>query len=331
MPDGIVLAADGGGTKTDLALIAADGTLLAHTRGGRSQVHHLGVQRTIEVLGELLDEAAQRAGLDPSAHPIASTAHLLLAGIDVPEESAALQRGMDAVNWSEQLVIGNDTDALLRAGTDRGWGVAVVCGTGVNCLGRAPDGREARFLSFGDVSGDWGGGPDVGMAGLAAAVRSVDGRGPSTVLATRLPEQFGVRDPLQLAQAFHLRELPMARIAEICPLVFALRDEDVVCAAIVRRQIDEIVAFARGALRGLDLCGSDPDVVLGGGVLRNVDGAVIDTIAAEIGRFAPSARVLVSPSAPIVGAALFGLDVLGAGAEARDRARVALGGAPAQW
>jgi N-acetylglucosamine kinase-like BadF-type ATPase len=231
---------------------------------------------------------------------------------------------MDAVHWSQQLIIANDTDALLRTGTHRGWGVAVVCGTGINCMGLAPDGREARFLSFGGVSGDWGGGPDVGMAALGAAVRAADGRGPGTVLETALAEHFGVGDPLQLAQAFHLGGLPEPRIAEICPLVFALREEDAVCAAIVRRLTDEIVAFARAALTRLELCESDADVVLGGGVHRNVDAAVVDTIATGIGAFAPHVRVIVSPSDPIVGAALFGLDALGAGPEARVRARAEL-------
>jgi N-acetylglucosamine kinase-like BadF-type ATPase len=322
--DRIVLAVDGGGTKTDLTLIAADGTLLAHTRGGRSQVHYLGIDRTIEVLGELLTHAARSAGIDPQAHPIAATAHLMLAGIDVPEELDALQRGMNAVNWAEQLVIGNDTDALLRSGTERGWGVAVVCGTGINCLGIAPDGREARFLSFGDVSGDWGGGPDVGLAAVAAAVRAADGRGPHTVLEVVLPAHFGLESPLALALEFHRGRLARTRMAELAAIVFSLRDQDQVCAAIVRRLTDEIVAFATAALTRLGLRESDPDVILGGGVSRNVDASVIDQIAAGIHQIAPGAHVSTSSSEPIVGAALFGLDALGADDQARARARASL-------
>lgn len=323
--EGIVLAVDGGGTKTDLALIAADGTLLGHARGGHTQVHYLGVDRTVEVLQGLLEAAAAQAGLDTTAGPVASTAHLLLAGIDVPEEHAALLARLKGVGWSERLVLGNDTDALLRAGTDRGWGVAVVCGTGINCLGRAPDGREARFLSFGDISGDWGGGPDVGIAGLAAAVRAVDGRGPHTVLERVLPEHFGAPDPLALAQRFHLGELPQTRLGDICPLVLELHERDSVCAAIVGRLTDEIVSFARAALSRLDLLDSDAELVLGGGVSRNLPAAILDAIAAGVAAFGPNAQVIVSPSEPIVGAALCGLDALGAGDEARARARAALG------
>jgi N-acetylglucosamine kinase-like BadF-type ATPase len=319
-----VLAVDGGGVKTDLALLDGSGALLSHVRGGRSQVHYLGVDGTVSVLERLLESAATSAGLDPLERPVAATAQLLLAGVDLPDDVSALRDAIARLNWGERLVVGNDTEALLRAGTDRGWGVAVVCGTGINCLGLAPDGREARFLSFGSVSGDWGGGFDVGLAALAAAVRAGDGRGSSTVLQTAVPAHFGMRDPAAVAQAVHLEELPMARLDELAAVVLAVDDHDEVAAAIIRRLADEVVAYARAALRRLDLTHADPDVVLGGRLLRSVSASVVAAIAAGIGEAAPAARVSVSPSEPIVGAALLGLDALGADAAACARARAEL-------
>jgi N-acetylglucosamine kinase-like BadF-type ATPase len=193
----LVLAVDGGGVKTDLALVESSGSLLAVVRGGTSQAHYLGVEGTVEVLDGLLEEAAGLAGLGRLERPFAATAQMLLAGADLPEEVAALRSAIEPQNWSERLAIDNDMPALLRAGTDRGWGIAVVCGNGINGLGIAPrDGRgasprEARFLSFGPVSGDWGGGRDIGLAALAAAVRAADGRGPRTVLESAVPAHFG--------------------------------------------------------------------------------------------------------------------------------------------
>ena len=55
--------------------------------------------------------------------------------MDLPEELASLRSRIEQQNWTSRLVVGNDTLALLRAGTDRGWGIAVVCGTGINCVG----------------------------------------------------------------------------------------------------------------------------------------------------------------------------------------------------
>jgi N-acetylglucosamine kinase-like BadF-type ATPase len=321
---GLILAVDGGGAKTDLALLDGNGALLSHVRGGRSQVYYLGVDGCIEVLEGLLEAAVTRAGRDPLERPVATTAQLLLAGLDLPEELSTLRAAIERLNWSERLVVGNDTEAVLRAGTERGWGIAVVCGTGINCVGLAPDGREARFLSFGAVSGDWGGGGDVGLAALAAATRAADGRGPSSALETEVPNHFGLSDPPAVARAFHLEELPMARLAELAELVLALADEDHVAAGIIRRLADEVVAFTRAALRRLDLTGADPDVVLGGRLLRTVSPTVIEVIARGVHELAPSASVVVSPSEPIVGAALLGLDALGADAGACARARAGL-------
>ena len=324
MSSGLVLAVDGGGVKTDLALLESSGALLVHVRGGRSQAYNLGVDGCVEVLESLLERAAARAGLGPLERPFAATAQIMLAGADLPEEVSALRARLEHENWSAGLAVDSDMPPLLRAGTDRGWGVAVVCGNGINCLGLGPDGREARFLSFGPVSGDWGGGRDLGLAALAAAVRSADGRGPRSVLETVVPAQFGLGDPLELARAVHLEELPMARLGELAPVVLSVGDEDAVAAGIVQRLADEVVAFALSAVRRLDLAATDPDVVLGGRLLRAVSSTVVDVIARAVHAVAPKARVLVSPSEPIVGAALLGLDALGADTDAMARARIEL-------
>lgn len=322
--DGLVLAVDGGGAKTDLALLDRSGALLSHVRGGGSQAHYLGVDGCIAVLEELLTTAVTRAGLDANRRPLASTAQLLLAGTDLPEEVAALRLAIEGLRWSEQLVVGNDTEALLRAGTDRGWGVAIVCGTGINCLGLAADGREARFLSFGPTSGDWGGGLDVGLVALAAAVRAADGRGPRSALEAAVPAHFGLRDPLQVARAVHLEELSMARLGELAPVVLDICDEDEVAASIIDRLAAEVVAFGRAAICRLGLTEVDPDVVLGGRLLRTILPSMVEVIADGVHGVAPGARVVVSPSEPIVGAALLGLDSLGANRGAWTRARTEL-------
>jgi N-acetylglucosamine kinase-like BadF-type ATPase len=319
-----VLAVDGGNFKTDLALLDASGGLLSLVRGGGSNPHNLGVEGCVEVLEDLLDSAIARAGLDRRERPLASTAYLLLAGADEPEERAALRARIAQLGWSERLVVDNDTLALLRAGTERGWGIAVVCGAGINCLGLAPDGREVRFLSLGEVSGDWGGGEDVGLATLAAAVRSADGRGPRTALETAVPAHFGLSDPPAVSHAVFLGEISQERLGELARVVLAVCDEDPVAAGIIGRLAGEVIAFARAALHRLGLTAADPDVVLGGGLLRAVPPSAIERIAQGVQEVAANARVLVAPSEPIVGAALLGLDALAADARASARARAEL-------
>lgn len=319
-----MLAVDGGNTKTDLALLDRHGGLLSLVRGGGSSAHALGVQGCIELLEGLLHTAVGRAGLDSLEPPIASTAQILLAGADFPEELSMLRARIEQLGWSERLVVENDTLALLRAGTDRGWGIAVVCGAGINCLGLAPDGREVRFPALGAISGDWGGGADVGLGALMAAARSADGRGPRTVLEAAVPAHFGLGEPLDVSLALHLGQLPKARLGELARVVFAVCDEDPIAARIITRLADEVVAFVRAAVARLELSGEDPDVILGGRLMRALSPGVVATIARGVQELAPSARVLVAPSEPIVGAALLGLDALAADADATARARTEL-------
>src|SRR5256886_16912104 len=93
---------------------------------------------------------------------------------------------------ASRISVGNDTFAVLRAGTERGWGVGVVCGAGINCLGVAPDGRQARFPALGWSTGVWGGGYDVGLSAVSAAARSEDGRGGKTGLERAVQLLFGL-------------------------------------------------------------------------------------------------------------------------------------------
>jgi N-acetylglucosamine kinase-like BadF-type ATPase len=170
----------------------------------------------------------------------------------------------------------------------------------------------------------------VGLAALAAAVRAADGRGPSTRLEHAVAEHFGLGDSLEVARAVHLEAMPMVRLGELAPIVLALATEDSVAAGIVQRLVDEVTAFVRAALRRLELTGADPEVVLGGRVLRAVSPGVIEAIARGVEQVAPDARVVVARSEPIVGAALLGLDAIGAEPSAKSRARTELDAAVAE-
>jgi N-acetylglucosamine kinase-like BadF-type ATPase len=319
----VLLAIDGGNSKTDLAFVSPDGELLGFARGPQSSPHHLGLNGSLDVLARLRNEAALAAGFE--TEPVAEVAAMCMAGADFPSEEQELREAVEARGWAERVSIANDTFAVLRAGTERGWGVAVVCGAGINCVGVSPDGRHARFLSLGAITGDWGGGYDVGLAAVSAAARSEDGRGPTTTLERVVPAYFGVSTPSELAEAFHLHRIPERRVVELARLVFAEAGNDAVAAQIVDRLADEVVALARAALTRLELTNGSAEVLLGGGLLQAGDGRLLGAIEAGLHEVGPSLVVRPAGSPPIVGAALLALDEIGAGVEAQDRVRATVG------
>jgi N-acetylglucosamine kinase-like BadF-type ATPase len=321
----VVLAVDGGNFKTDLALVRADGAALALVRGPQSSPHHLGIDGCVRVLEELLATALRDAGLPNGDGPVADVAQLLLAGVDFPSEEEEVQAAVSDRRLARRVSVGNDTYAVLRAGTERGWGVAIVCGSGINCLGVAPDGRQTRFPALGEITGDWGGGYDVGLAGVSAAARSEDGRGPRTSLEHAVPAHFGLRTPTELAEAIHRGRIAMRRMTEVAPVVVAESRSDAVAENIMDRLADEIAALVRVALVRLSLTDEPTEVLLGGGLIDATDGALVDAVALRIAEIAPAATVTSTSSPPIVGAALLGLDELGADGAARERLRSELG------
>jgi N-acetylglucosamine kinase-like BadF-type ATPase len=252
----------------------------------------------------------------------ADLAVLLVAGLDFPDEEEAYLAETKRRGWTADVVVGNDTYAVLRAGTDRGWGIAVTCGSGMNCVGVGPDGRSVRFPSLGAVSGDvMDGASTVGLAAVSAAARSADGRGPKTDLERLVPAHFGFATPVELARALEAGTVASRRLGELAPVVFDAAAEDGVAGGLVDQLSAEVVAFVRATAARLELADEEVEVVLGGSVLQSGNRRMLDGIEAGLREVGPRLSIRVTRSRPIVGAVLTGLDRLGAVPDAHERAR----------
>jgi len=322
-----VLAVDGGNSKTDVALVAADGTLLAAVRGRTTSHQAVGLEEGLRRLTELVETAARQAGLDPAARPIATLGVHALAGADFAADIRMLERGLHATGLTARDVVVNDCIGALWAGATDGYGIALVCGAGINAAAVAPDGRVARFDGIGDLSGDWGGGNAVAMAGLGAAVRARDGRGPRTELERTVPAHFGLTRPAALTRAMYDRRIRMDRLGELSPVVFATaRGGDPVARAIIDRLADELATMAIALATRLGIKRLPVDVVLAGGVFRADDPAFFERLDARIRPDLPAANLIRLDIPPVAGAAREGLKQLAldgpeAIAAARERVR----------
>jgi N-acetylglucosamine kinase-like BadF-type ATPase len=100
-----VLAVDGGNSKTDVALVNADGSVLALVRGALSSPQHLGVDGALAVVEGLFGEALREAqlGYDPG-RVVAQVATLLMAGVDFPAEEDAVRIAVEQRGWARRCV-----------------------------------------------------------------------------------------------------------------------------------------------------------------------------------------------------------------------------------
>ncbi len=344
-----VLAIDGGNSKTDVALVAADGALLGTARGPGSNAHIIGLDQAIAVLADLVMAVARQAGLaagggaagqPAGCPPVAGHVSACLAGADLPEDEERLAAAVQRQGWAVTCSVVNDTFAILRAGLlpepgesaaadgrgtpIRRWGVGVTCGAGINCVAVAPDGREERFPALGEISGDWGGGEGLGRAAVWWAIRDEDGRGPRTMLRDAVPAHFGVPHVSDVAIGIHYGKISESELLGLAPVLLrAAADGDEVARNVVTRQADEIVTMAVTMIRRLGLAALAVPVVLGGGLLTARDPLLTRSIEAELAARAPAAVIRIVDVPAVAGAALLGLDQAGARPAAEHRLRAA--------
>ncbi|MFF3454261.1 N-acetylglucosamine kinase [Streptomyces sp. NPDC002730] len=317
-----VLAIDAGNSKTDIAFVGDDGSVLVSSRGPGFQPPKVGVGAALDVLGTTVGEALAKARAHGAAIDGVEHVSACLANADLPVEERELTAALHAREWGRTTEVRNDTFAILRAGVDEPRGVAVVCGAGINCVGMLPDGRTARFPAIGKISGDWGGGSGLAEEALWFAARAEDGRGEPTALARTLPAHFGLDSMYALIEALHLEHIPSARKHELTPVLFATSAEgDPVARSLVHRLAEEVVAMSTVALARLDLLDEEAPVLLGGSVLAARHPELDEHIGKLLAAKAPKAVIEVVTAPPVLGAALLGLDHIGASPETRARLR----------
>jgi N-acetylglucosamine kinase-like BadF-type ATPase len=313
---GTVLGVDVGNSKTHAAVMV-DGRIVAAGEGP-GVAHGYGDPGAVLRLVDDLTASGR-----PSATPF-EAACFAVAGLDLPEQDAAYSAVIAEAAIAPRLAVLNDVFALLRTATVRGDGVAVVAGAGINAVGVRGE-RHVRYHSFGEVSGDWGGGADLGRAALGAASRAEDGRGVPTALSAAIASHFGEDSALDVVSAIMLGRLAPARLTELAPLVISTAEAgDAVARSLVDRVADEVVAFVeatRSRLAWTEQDGPLP-VLLGGGLLRSGSLPLLDRIRAGIGDGERSTMAVASVP-PVIGAVLLAQDLLEADGREADIHRMA--------
>ena len=135
-------------------------------------------------------------------------------------------------SWAKERLLATrvrvtgDAEPILAAAAPDNCGIALICGTGSLAWGRNRDGKVARCGGWGYLLGDEGSAYAIARAGLRAAVRSADGRGPLTSLLARFQTELAASTPQDLIERVYSPQMTRERLAGLAHIVFdgALRD-----------------------------------------------------------------------------------------------------------
>jgi glucosamine kinase len=233
------IGVDGGGTKTELILIDAAGTILAGHIAPGCNPSQVGPDQARVLLTEAL--AALRA-----RHPDGTVERTLICTAGSPpfwREFAATLAGYGRVTTID------DSRPVLELATDGQPGLVLHAGTGSFVAARAPDGAIHYAGGLGWKFGDPGSGFDLGRRGLGLALLELQAaRGspaPLSPLATALCTHTGLADYPANSRLFYSDPGANALIAGFAPRVLELAAAD--CGPAQQVVADSITDLARQA------------------------------------------------------------------------------------
>ena len=301
------LGADLGATKTHTLIVDETGRALGFGESGPANHESVGYDGMFQAIVEGLEQALHLAGL--KREQIAG-AGFGVAGYDWPSEMEATVSVIDRLDLCSPYKFVNDAVPGLIAGSEEGWGVVVVSGTGSNCRGWDREHkREGRVTGHGVLMGEGAGGSELMHRCMQIVGYSWTRRLPETALADALIAYAGAKDLEDLMRGYTTNEYQVG--AEAARIVFRVAEEgdqaarDLICWAGT-----ELGEMANAVIRQLEFENLAFDVVLTGSMFEG-GAMLIEPMRTTIHKLAPKARLVRLSVPPVVGAVILGMEADG--------------------
>jgi len=298
------LGVDIGGTKSH-ALISDDkGNALGFGAFGPGNHEEVGYEGLRIALQTVTEKALAMAGLMKDQ---ISAAGFGVAGYDWPSERQLTMDAIDSIGLLAPVEAVNDTIVGLLAGASRGWGIAVVAGTGTNAWGWDKDHRVGRVTGVG--YGEHGGAGSLVYEALSAIAYEWTKRGPKTQLTDEFLQLTGAKDIPALLEGIEVGDYTIG--SDHAPLVFKVAIQgDPIALSIIQWAGNELGQTALAVIRQLNIAQQDFEVVLVGSVYEMGE-MIIAPMQRVITSEAPKAELIRLSSPPVVGGVLLAMEHVG--------------------
>lgn len=300
------LGVDIGGTKSHCMVASETGKVVGFGRSGGGNWADSGWGELRQALTEAVGKALDEAGFSPGQ---ISGAGFGIAEYDWPEDREPISRMIDSLGVGEPYALVNDALIALRAGTENGWGVVVIAGTGTNCRGRDKNGREGRVTGMGSEYGEFGGATEIVERALREIALAWTHRGPATQLSGLLRAAVDAADEEDFLAGVSRGRYQLTPAA--AQLVFkAARLGDKVALEIIQWAGRELGNLAVGVIRQLNFEEQEFEVVLAGSTF-NGSPLLESELKDQVRAVAPGAQFRRLQEPPVLGGVLLGMEQAG--------------------
>lgn len=254
----VLLAVDGGGTKTEFVLFTESGQVLERLTLGGSNPNSVGMEKTLETLSEGVEKMlAVRSDLAAFYAGVAGCTNL--------EHQRTIRTYMKKRFPGMGFDIQSDILNVMHSAECGEKCITVICGTGSIVYVRTGEGMH-RLGGWGYLFDSAGSGYDLGRDAVCAALAQNDGIGPETRIKPLLEARLGGN---VWAMVNRLYAMPKDQIAALSSIVLQAWDEgDAVAAQILQKNMDRLAFLINSAVEKYD-CGED--VIFAGGLTARRD------------------------------------------------------------
>ncbi len=301
----VILAIDGGGSRTRCLAINRRGQIVGQSVAGPS--NHLLVNKDTVVcsLAEATDAAMAQAGLNRADVRCVSAG---LAGVDYDGRGAPEMDEIFRELGFSHLLINGDM-VIAHAGALHGRpGVVALAGTGSAILGIDENKKRVKVGGWGPIYGDEGSAYRIGQNSLFAAARAYDGRGPATALTEAILGELKLKNFRESLERIYVENMAVRNIAALSRIAYEVAEAgDDVARSIFLRAGEELAESVEAAIRQIKLEGSAMLVSYQGAVLSSC-AIVRENFTACLGKQNPQISVLPPDFEPVIGAFLLGCE-----------------------
>lgn len=264
----IVLAIDGGGTKTSAVICDELGNVYAKVVTTRSNPTAMGIPIFKSTIHDILQNLQQQ---NPQVFAAIDSCFAGMAGVrELQAEDVVESIVCQYVPKTAHVIVDNDALIALYAGTLGQAGIVQIAGTGAITMGYDREQRFHRVGGWGYLFDDEGSGYDLGIQVLKAIFQSYDGRGDPTTLTAVILRYFSVENVPQLIECIYGEEHPRTVISPLSKYAFDAAEEgDRVAIQIIEDACKKYYVAIKACYAHMTWEEGDVPVVLVGGVFKN--------------------------------------------------------------
>jgi len=302
------LGVDGGGTKTQAAIVDEEGKMLGTGWGGPSNYDDVGIEVARSSIKSAVEAARAEACLPPG--PFA-TAFLGMAGVVCEADRQTIHEiALDlSLASAEHIAVDHDCRIALAGGLSGRPGIVVIAGTGSSCYGRNSAGESWRAGGWGHLVSDEGSSYWLGVKAVQAAARAYDGRGKRTALLGIVKDRLGLEQMDNLLHRLYVQGMSRSEFASLAPLVVeAARSGDAQAQLLIEKGMRALAECVQAVATHLGMDRSLCEVTAVGGLLK-AGGIITEALQQAIEDRLPLCKFSDAEMLPVQGACLLAMQI----------------------